>query len=261
MTVKAYPEISKRHGEVVCVAGVRTDEQPYQWVRLWPIKDFRDLPVTQAFRKYQFIDLDAPTSRRDPRPESRAPNLDSIVNGDFLPSDRDWAARRPFVEPLIGESMCAIQRQHAVDGTSLGAFRPAAVHDVEITENDPWSQEQRNALSQLSLLAADQAELEWVPYRFRYRYTCGDPDCNGHRQMIIDWEIKQAYRRWSRQYPRDWQARIRHKWLDEMCAADRDTAFFVGNQFGAPLAFLVLGVWWPPKRPAQQLELLQGNHD
>jgi hypothetical protein len=31
----------------------------------------------------------------------------------------------------------------------------------------------------------------------------------------------------------------------------RDTAFFVGNQHQHPTAFMVLGVWWPPKQPEQ----------
>jgi hypothetical protein len=36
-----------------------------------------------------------------------------------------------------------------------------------------------------------------------------------------------------------------------LCAADRDTAFFIGNQHQHPGSFLVLGVWWPPRQPEQ----------
>ncbi len=256
MTVKAYPEISRRHGEVVCVAGIRTDVEPYRWVRLWPIIDFRGLPPSSSFAKYQFIHIDAAKSARDSRPESHAPNPDTLRAGEQLSSDRQWAARRPYVEAVLTDSMCEIRRRQALDGTSLGAFRPAQVHDVEITDNEPWTDQQRNALAQMSLLAADRRELEWIPYRFRYVYTCSDDACPGHRQTIIDWEIKQAWRDWSARYPTDWPERIREKWLGQLCASDRDTVFFVGNQYGAPRGFLVLGVYWPPRLPAEQLGLL-----
>lgn len=257
ITVKAYPEISKKLGEVVCVAGIRTDVQPYKWVRLWPIIDFRDLPPASSFKKYQFVEVAVSKSVKDSRPESHAPDPDTLRTGATLASDRGWAARRPYVEAVVTNSMCEIQQRQAVDGTSLGAFRPAEVLDLEISEADEWTQAQRNSLNQLNLLADDREQLEWIPYRFRYVYRCAFEHCSGHRQTIIDWEIKQAYRRWSREYPDDWAERIRNRWLDELCSPDRDTVFFVGNQFGAPKAFLVLGVYWPPKQPSEQLGLLQ----
>jgi len=161
-------------------------------------------------------------------------------------SDRGWAARQPYVEAVITDSMCEIQQRQAADGTSLGAFRPAEVFDLEISEAEERTQAQRNSLNQLNLLVDDREQLEWVTYRFRYVYRCGFEHCHGnHRQTIIDWEIKQAHRLWSQRYPDDWQERIRSKWLDELCAPDRDTELFVGNQFGLPKAFLVLGVYWP----------------
>src|SRR5437879_1598199 len=49
VTVKAYPAISQKHGEAVCVAGIRTDSAP-RWVRLWPVY-FRDLPFSERFQK------------------------------------------------------------------------------------------------------------------------------------------------------------------------------------------------------------------
>ena len=55
VTVKAYPNISQRHGEVVCVAGIRTDQAQPAWVRLWPVQ-FRDLAFADRFEKVA-IDL------------------------------------------------------------------------------------------------------------------------------------------------------------------------------------------------------------
>lgn len=178
--------------------------------------------------------------------------------GSTVSSDRGWAARRPYVEAVITDSVCEIQQRQAVDGTSLGAFRPAEVLDLEITEAETWTQAQRNSLNQLNLLADDREQLAWIPDRFRSVYRCAFERCHGnHRQTIVDWEIKQACRRWSREYPDDWRQRIRRRWLDQLCGADRDTVFFVGNQFGAPRRSSCSGSTGPPKQPAQPLGLLE----
>jgi hypothetical protein len=93
VTVKAYPAISQKHGEAVCVAGIRTDSDP-RWVRLWPVY-FRDLPFSQRFQKYQEIHLDVQRSS-DTRPESARPLPDTLVTGNTMGSANAWScsARR-----------------------------------------------------------------------------------------------------------------------------------------------------------------------
>ncbi len=54
ITVKAYPEISTKHGETVCVAGIDADAG--SWVRLYPIP-FRDLEAYRKFKKYSIIEV------------------------------------------------------------------------------------------------------------------------------------------------------------------------------------------------------------
>src|SRR3954468_23554992 len=129
--VKAYPALSKTYGEVSSVAGVRIDgETPAQWIRLYPVP-FRALEQAQQFAKYQPIRLEVERHSGDRRPETRRPNRDSIrAIGDAIPSRDGWRARRPYVEPLIAESMCEVQRRQRLDGTSLAAFRPSEVLDL-----------------------------------------------------------------------------------------------------------------------------------
>jgi hypothetical protein len=247
VTVKAYPAISLKYGEVVCVAGIRTDAGRSEWVRLYPIP-FRDMAFAQRFKKYEYVTLKAERHGTDTRPESMRPNNDSLAVGDKLGTDKGtWAKRRALVEPLIVDSMCWLQRQQAVDGTSLGAFRPADVGDVEITsEPAEWEPEKSAIVNQASLLYPQKQALEKIPYRFRYAYRCSDPACSGHRQSIIDWEIHQAYRDWRTDYGEASALdRIRDKWLNTICADDRDTIFFVGTMHQHPDQFLVLGTFWP----------------
>jgi hypothetical protein len=156
--------------------------------------------------------------------------------------------------------MCEIRRRQRTDGTSLAAFRPREVLDIvsERADVDEGKREIARAwAAQTSLLdqvepderAHQLRELEQVPWSFKYRYLCADPRCPTHTQSIIDWEIAEFFRRI--QYRDDWRERLKAKWLGELCAPERDTAFFVGNQHQHPGSFLVLGVWWPPRQPEQ----------
>ena len=81
VTVKAYPAIGKKSGEAVCVAGVRLDADTPEWIRLFPV-GFRDLPADKKFHKYQVVRLKVTRSTSDRRPESRTPDLHSMVLGD-----------------------------------------------------------------------------------------------------------------------------------------------------------------------------------
>jgi hypothetical protein len=248
VTVKAYPAVSRKYREAVCVAGIRTDTPEPEWVRLFPVT-FRDLPFTQRFKKYQEITLEASRHETDKRPESFRPNLDSLQVGGWLDSKRGWSKRRPLVDPLEVESMCELLRRQRAHGTSLGVLRPAEVIDFEIEPDaDEWDRDKQAALAQPSLLFPEKQELVKIPYRFRYRYRCSDPTCPTHRQSIIDWELAQSYRAWTRYGEPERLEKLKAKWLNEMCHADKDTRFFVGNQHLYPEAFLVLGVFWPPKQ-------------
>jgi hypothetical protein len=261
--VKAYPALSKTYGEVSCIAGVQMTESGPHWIRLYPVP-FRTLEETQQFAKYQPMRVAAAVHSGDRRPETRRPNRDSIeLTGPVIPSDHGWRQRRRFVEPLMVQSMCAVLRRQRSDGTSLAVFRPKRVLDFISEAADVKLEKQAIArawAAQTSLLdglgseerAHQIRELEVVPWTFKYHYLCSDPACKTHTQSIIDWEIVGTYRRVYRRP--DWQERLKARWLGELCAPDRDTAFFVGNQHQHPNSFLVLGVWWPP-RQAEQLAI------
>lgn len=267
--VKAYPAVSKRHGEVACIAGVQfihTDAlSPPQvkWIRLFPVP-FRDLESDQQFSKYQPIRVHVESHSSDSRPETRRPDRESIeVTGDTIPAEGDWLGRRPFVEPLMADSMCGIQRRRKVDRTSLGIFRPAEILGLDIEDIDVKEEKEELAETmarreaQGSLLKGGEIDekaellgaLDLIPYRFKLRYRCDEPGCQEHAQSIVDWEILQFYRR-ERQKP-DWEEIVRRRVLEEVCGPDRDVALIVGNQHQHENAFLILGFWWPKRIPEQ----------
>lgn len=257
VTVKAYPVIGKKIGEAVCVAGIRTDTPDPTWVRLFPVP-YRDMPSGQHFKKYDVISVEGEPSPKDKRPESIRPNVDTLKKVGEIDAKQNWSKRYRYIEPLVISSMCEMRRLERDEGRSLGVFRPKEVHELVIERGEEqWGPKQLGTTQQISLLTPDKDALEKIPFTFKYHYRCDDPHCRGHTQSIIDWEIAQAWRKWRREYASEAKAleAIKHKWLETLCAPDRDTHFFVGNQHLHRESFLVLGVFWPKKSTDPQPSL------
>jgi hypothetical protein len=248
ITVKTYPQPSRRHEEVVCTAGIR---EGGGFIRLYPI-GFRALADERQYEKYQWVELDAVKRRDDPRPESYQPNVETLGPvGPKLSAKNRWAERKRVVLPWASASMEELKRKQESDGTSLGLIRPAEITDLTVAEGErEWDPERVAWMRQAKLIGRDLNPLPRVPYLFRYRFRCADPRCRGHECMIEDWELGVLYFRLCRQTgsAEEAKAGVRRKFLDQMCAADRDTWLFVGT-LRPPLhtTWVVIGVFWPPR--------------
>src|SRR5271165_5667752 len=124
ITVKTYPIPSAKYDELVCTAGVQEDGS---FVRLYPI-NFRDLPYSQQFQKYQWIEAEVQKhTGRDVRKESYRPNSDTIrLLGEPIPTGRrgDWSNRAKYALAKKSASMEHLRAQQDLDRTSLGVFKP-----------------------------------------------------------------------------------------------------------------------------------------
>lgn len=253
VNVIAYPVISSILGEVVCVAGIRTDTlmRP-EWVRLYPFRR-RNLPADRQIHKWDELEISVAKSTHDYRPESWAPNLDAFKKVGFLSTDHGWRTRKPLVEPLIVDSMEAVDRAQASDQASLAAVRSGEVLDLEITQRSAGeladaTKKAADAVAQGNLFSIDetvQDPLEPIPINVHYVVRYGG-ESEPRRLKVIDHELGQAYRRWRHQYD-DVNQAIRTKWLDQLCAPKLETIFFVGNQKRFPTQFMVLGIYYPPR--------------
>jgi hypothetical protein len=247
--VKAYPVADATlHGEAVCVAGVTLDE-PRQWIRLYPL-DFRALPKTQRFEKWQPIRVRVRAPSNDPRPESRTPILDSVeVLGEKVDTDNQtWRRRLRVLEPLMLGSMCELQARQREGRTSLGVFRPATVEDFTVSPVDPRKLASKQALlGQQSFFDEKTKTLVPMPWKCKYSFRCEESECSGHDTSFIDWEVGA---RWYRAHRRgatgdEVAADLRKGFFEEMCSPQREVAFLTGNMAAHPTAFLILGVIWP----------------
>jgi hypothetical protein len=248
VTVKAYPSVSTKYGEAICVAGIRLDSAKPEWVRLFPI-GFRDLPTTLRFAKYQAITLRARKHSTDRRAETWRPDVESIECGEDVPAGGAWIARRRLIEPLLGPTMCELHRgrKGGAAGPSLGLVRPARVRGIRVAQESAWSPGQQGTVAQGNLLTT-KPELTKPRHAFSYSYLCEEPGCKGHVQKIVDWELGEAYRGWTQKGDELVEA-IQRKWMDHMCADKREPFFFVGDQHTRPGQFLVLGTFYPERRP------------
>lgn len=255
ITVKAYPEISLKHRETVCVAGIRLDTSEPEHVRLFPLP-FRYLGDELQFRKYDVIELDVKPAD-DGRPESFRPIAESIRIVDHIDPGKDWKLRSQYIRPLIASSYCHVTREQKLNGTSLGVFRPAEITDFILTPKaEPRSPRLEMMARQGDLLDPDRKYLEALPYRFQYRFRCNEAKCPGHLCSLFDWEVGVFYLRVRKGYPEAELAdRMRAKWFDEIASPGKDTHFFIGNLHKYPWQFSLLGVFYPPRGVLDQEQL------
>jgi hypothetical protein len=251
VSVMAYPAISTKHGEVVCVAGFRSDTlwQP-DWIRLFPFR-VRDVPPTLRVHKWDVIRLRVRASPSDSRPESRLPDMDSLKRVGHLDTKDNWAARRALVEPHRGKTMRQVLAQSEHDGTSLAVVEAGEVLDLEVTARPAkdladLEHKAKNSVLQRDLFSLeDRKPLEPIPYDFHLVVRYPDDD-EPRRLKIIDWEINQAYRKYRGRY-RQPAEQVRSHWLKDVCGPNKDPVFFVGNMHRFPDQWLLLGVHWPKR--------------
>jgi hypothetical protein len=247
ITVKAYPNPSKKYVETVCSAGIDVDAS--QWIRLYPVP-FRDLDGPKKFKKYDVIQVRCWKAPDDHRIESYKIDIDSIEYVAHLDTKRNWESRREIVLPTVSPSFCSI-RADVEFGKSLGAFKPSEVEfswKKATLENEA---KREACYAQLHFFDKKKNVIEQIPFDFYYRFNCHEqPDCPGHSLPIIDWEIGQAYRNWRYRYKSQEQLlqMIRQKWLDDICSDKKDVYFFVGNMNCFRDQFMVLGVFYPKKK-------------
>ena len=254
ITVKTYPIPSAKYDELVCTAGVT---ETGDFVRLYPI-NFRDLPFSQQYRKYQWIEVMAEKHQgRDVRKESYRPDSDSIQTlGEPIKSNPgNWAERARYVLINKARSMEDLKDRQNDDRTSLGIFRPKKVNDLVISPDESdWKPNFKVALQQVRLWETRTVSKEpprKVPFKFHYHFECDDSRCNGHEMMIEDWEVGALFWKLVDQEcsRKDAAKAVQKKFLDELCSPDKDTHFFVGTILNYPTSWVVIGVFYPKIGP------------
>ncbi len=268
VTVKTYPNPSVKYDELVCNAGFL---ESGEWIRVYPIK-FRALPYEQQYKKYSWIELNLVRKKDDFRQESYRPRqgIDEdvrIVGEISTGKSRDWSERKNFALKEIYTSMKDLIAQAKTPNIwkSLATIKPKEIVEFKIKEDErEWKPSIRDGLRQLSLFDhrrdTQSRELQIVrklPYKYYYRFLT-EGDSKPRKLMIEDWEIGALYWNCLAQTEGDEIAAnelVRQKYETEFLK--KDLYLFVGttkaNHIKAPNPFVIIGVFYPPFVPHQQL--------
>lgn len=244
ITVKTYPTPAAKGAEVSCTVGITYEQK---WIRLFPIP-FRFMGGDKQFKKYQWVEVFVKKSS-DKRKESFEVDIDTLnVISEPLSTQKSWEARKQLILPLKAPSLCYLQRNRKRTGDTLSIIKPKKVHGFSIEADTPdWTPEQKAKLLQYSLFDKNPlVPLEKIPYKFSYRFSCDDSNCNGHKLMCTDWELGASYWKWKRQYGDEWYQKIINKYDTDMIFK-RDIHFFVGTVHGYPRSWIIIGLFYPPK--------------
>jgi len=243
IVVKAYPNPSISHRESCCIAGITSEKE---WIRIYPVK-FRELRREKQPSKYDIFRMKVYKDKHDIRIESYRPDEESFEKIEHL---KKWEERKSWILPMVSKSMCEIQRLSKENKKSLGIFKPLKVIDLIIEDDvNEWRPRQLAIIKQTHLFEKEKDIIEKIPYKFSYQYLCDETNCNGHKQIIVDWEIHELYRKLRDKYGDNVdliKGDIKNKFLNELCGPEKDTYFFVGDLHWHPGSFIILGVFWPP---------------
>ena len=88
-----------------------------------------------------------------------------------------------------------------------------------------------------------------MPFDFRFRWIDGDGD--EHDSHVLAWEFGETWRQYRRLYP-DPVAKMREKWMTDLCGPARSLSFFMGNQARFRDNFSICGIFCPPQEEASR---------
>lgn len=247
IVVRTYPTPAKQGVEVSCTAAIT---ESGEWLRLFPVP-YRFLAPDKRFRKYQWIEVSVSKPSKDVRPESYKIENDSIrITSEPLPTDQAWKARKDIVFPLRSHCLCCLKKERDASGfPTLGFFQPKSIDrlTIEPEDNATWTDAELELLKQGTLFSSGpKADLEKVPYKFRYWFHCAHQECLGHKLTCTDWEMGESWRRWKEEYGDLWLEKFRERYEQEMIQK-YDTHFYVGTVHKNPASWIIVGLFYPPK--------------
>jgi len=258
ITVKTYPTLSEKYGELVCTAGVREDGS---WVRIYPLP-FRRFEEYKRFAKYTWIELQLTKNTTDPRPESHRPMGMDFKILEQVNYKNNWEKRKKLIlKSDIYDNMALLISKAKANELSLAVFKPTKIFDFIWEEVDrEWDPKKVESI----LMDLKQRRLfEWegfvkdfrimpkLPYRFSYIFE--DSDGKRSTLTIEDWEVGQLFWNCIKKYKNENEAleKVKEKYFNEF-VSKKDLYFFVGTtrQFHswAKNPFLIIGTFHPPKR-------------
>jgi hypothetical protein len=249
VTVKAYPEKSKKYNTTVCTAGITEDGE---WIRLYPIP-YSSFLGLEKIQRYDWIEVEYEKAKGEKlgRKESYRVRdgsvriVDRSLSQGKIKGKTPWAERNDIILPKCAPSLEYLEKQYKKDKTSLGLIKPAEVLRFYVRE--PLQQPPNSKEYQCSLDNQVIPIVANIPHIFAYEFISPEFE-NGRKHDIMceDWELFESYRSWWKKYPDVnllWE-NLHKKFFDFMMK--QDLYFYMGMYSQMP-TWLIIGIYYPPK--------------
>lgn len=248
--VKTYPNLSRRYDETVCVGGIDGERH---WIRIFPVR-FRQLPFLSRFKKFDVIEAEVePANDKYMRKESYHVRDSTIRIIGHLPTKEDnWKQRKDLLLSYLDKSIESLEVEKEKSHRSLGIIKPREIQDFykkHTSEVREWEKELMAGTQKLldGSMHKYESPLAKIPYAFRYKFVCDDPQCAGHELMCEDWEMLELFRSMKEKYKDDEVAfqKLKDRYFTWLLK-ERDPYFIVGTE-SKWNNFIIVSVFYPPK--------------
>lgn len=237
---KAYPEYSKKHGAIMCTAGITENGD---WRRIYPIS--MNTYIKKKYKKKQWIEYETrKKTHMDFRKESESIREDSIR---LLGMETDESVKKMLDEKLT--NIEDLKDNHNKDKTSLGVIKPK-LNDFFLEKRNISPETEKKIKSQQTLFE-DSFRIDILDKRPKYKFNCESSTCKGHNILCEDIEAMMLYRN-IKKNDTDQNIivqKMKNKLFDFM--QKRDLYFIMGSHFRFP-TFMIISLFYPEKREKQE---------
>jgi hypothetical protein len=242
ITVKAYPECSQKHGDIVCTAGITEDGD---WIRLYPLS-FDLFKSQRKIQKCFWIEILCQKSTSDSRKESYRVKENSmrIVDESLSKPKADWKLRNEYILPHLDKSVEELEEMAKIDKISLGLVKPKEVLDFYMKRDLTEEEKKKVEFAQMTLFGNLKTPLQKIPHVFKYKFICNDIRCDTHDMTCEDWELFESYRSWDYK-DEELIEKLREKYFIQM-TEERELYFYLGTHFRWQ-TWMIIGIYYPPK--------------
>lgn len=254
IAVKTYPTLSTKYEESVCTAGFT---EKGEFIRIYPIP-FRNLPYSNQYKKYDWIEIELKKNTSDYRPESFQPiKLDAEIKiVGHLDTSSNWLRRKDIVLRHVKNDITSLiaEAKDKTKYTSLAVFKPKDIIGFTTTScSREWNLKKSRILEQENLFETRGKIIRKLPHKFFFKFT--DNNSKIRNMMIEDWEIGQLF--WKCLERRNGNEKmaikdVRTKYFDDL-AKTKDLYLFLGTTRQHHLTsrnpFMIIGLFYPKKEP------------
>ncbi len=226
---KAYPVVSSKYQELVCVAGITESGElrriyPVPWETFWRQKGFKK----KAWIEYESLG----PKTEDSRKESIKIDPKTIVNA----GEATYAEVLGLISPHVSTVEKHVKDFKETD-KSLGFVKP---NIIDFIREERLNKRMEGLKPQQTLDGKSAVRIDIIPEQLSYVYTSGPADDKVHTHMCEDWELGALYRQYLPDTDKAYE-KCKQKFLAEL-PKKKDLHFMLGTHFRwkTPLLISVL---------------------